>query len=180
LNATARAERISALAERSSYVENVLCHALVASLSSEVWQRDARASLQVFNSEVDDSGFDLVLTLGPHARYIQLKQSHDEKTPTKCSVRLSFSAMPGACVVLMAHSVVDLRLSSFRFVGGAVSSDPMPLIDALSRSKAPGRRNAEGQRKIREHYRDVPIRMFRRALSAAELLDRLFPSSNVV
>ena len=45
----ARAERISALAERSSYVENVLCHALVASLSSEVWQRDPEASLQVFN-----------------------------------------------------------------------------------------------------------------------------------
>lgn len=180
MNTADRAVRIAALAERSSYIENVLCHSLVAELSSEVWRRDPTASLQVFNSEVDDSGFDLVLTLGSCARYIQLKQSHDEKSPAHCSVRLSFSAMPGSCMVLMSHSVGELKISSFRFFGGTTPADVMPLVDLLRHSKSPGRRNAAGERKVRTNYRDIPIRMFSVKLSTAALLDRLFPGQNVV
>lgn len=169
-----REHRIKALAERSSYIENILGHALVVELSSLVWNRDPFASLQVFNSEVDDSGFDIVLGLGAQLRYIQLKQAHDEKTPTHCSVRLSFSSLPGSCVVLMSHSLTDLRLTKFRFFGGA-PSEPMSNIDAMRQSKVPGRRNAAGERKVRTNYRDVPVKSFQGPLSCAELLDVLFP-----
>src|SRR5205085_3823329 len=109
--------RIKALAERSSYIENVLRHALIAELSSVVWRCNPLAALQVFNAEVDDSGFDVVLGLGSQVRYIQLKQTHDQKLPTHCSVRLSFSGLPGSCVVLMSHSIPELRLTQFRFFG---------------------------------------------------------------
>src|SRR5258706_3451736 len=128
MNLTKRERRLKALAERSSYVENVLTHALVAELSSVMWQRDPMTPLQVFNSEVDDLGFDLVLTVGSQSRYVQLKQAHDEKAPTHCSVRVSFANMPGACVVLMSHSMASLQLREFRFFG-ALPTEPMPLID---------------------------------------------------
>lgn len=117
MNLSKRERRIKALAERSSYVANVLRHALMSELSSLVWQRDPYTGLQVFNSEVDDSGFDLVLTLGSQVRYVQLKQTHDEKVPTHCSVRLSFAEVSGSCVVLMSHSLATLRLTEFRFYG---------------------------------------------------------------
>lgn len=177
MNPTKRERRLKALAERSSYVENVLCHALVAELSSVLWQRDPFTPLQVFTSEVDDSGFDLVLSVGSQARYLQLKQAHDEKIPTHCSVRLSFSNLPGSCVVLMSHSLAMLRLTQFRFYGGG-PGEPMSSIEALRPSKAAGRRSASGERKVRLNYRDVPVRDFQGPLSAVELVDVLFPGAH--
>lgn len=174
MNPSKRDIRINALAERSSYVENVLRHALVSELSSIMWQRDPLTGLQVFNSEVDNSGFDLVLTLGPLVRYIQLKQAHEDKVPTHCSVRVSFAKMRGSCVVLMSHALATLRLVEFRFFGSAPSA-PMVCIENMRLSKSPGRRNAAGERKVRANYRDVPVKYFEGPLTAAELADVLFP-----
>jgi hypothetical protein len=58
-----------ALAERSSYVENVLTHRLVSTLAGELWRRDPTLPLNIFNAEVDDAGFDLVLGCGNRLRY---------------------------------------------------------------------------------------------------------------
>lgn len=174
MHSAERDNRIKALAERSSYIENVLRHTLVADLSSLVWSRDPFAALQVFNSEVDDSGFDIVLGLGTQVRYVQLKQAHEDKVPAHCSVRLSFSNLPGSCVVLMSHTLADLRLTKFRFFGGA-PNEPMSNIDAMRQPKSPGRRNAAGERKVRTNYREVPVKHFLGPLSTTELLDVLFP-----
>lgn len=174
INKTEPEERIKALAERSSYVENVLRHALIADLSSVVWSRDPSLELQVFNAEVDNAGFDVVLGLGSQVRYIQLKQTHDQKVPTHCSVRLSFSTLPGSCVVLMSHTITELRLTEFRFFGGP-PGEPMASITELRMSKLPGRRTISGERKTRTNYRDVPVRSFAGPYSAAQLLDVLFP-----
>lgn len=174
MNPAERDNRIKALAERSSYIENVLRHALVADLSSLVWSRDPFTALQVFNSEVDDSGFDIVLGLGTQVRYVQLKQAHEGKVPPHCSVRLSFSSMPGSCVVLMSHTLAELRLTNFRFFGGA-PNEPMSNIEAMRQPKSPGRRNAAGERKVRTNYREVPVKQFQGPLSATQLLDVLFP-----
>lgn len=177
MNTSDRDSRIKALAERSSYVENALRHALIADLSSVIWKRDPAKALQVFNAEVDDSGFDVVLGLRSEVRYVQLKQTHEEKIPAHCSVRLSFSGLPGSCVVLMSHSISDLRLKSFRFFGAA-PTEPMSAIDALKPTKSPGRRTASGERKVRLNYRDVPVRKyFQGPLTASELLDVLFPGA---
>lgn len=175
MNQAEHEQRIKALAERSSYIENVLRHALIAELSSVVWsRRDPFDALQVFNAEVDDSGFDVVLSLGSQVRYVQLKQAHDEKVPTHCSVRLSFSKLPGSCIVLMSHTIPELRLTQFRFFGGP-PGEPMDCIAELRSSKSPGRRNAAGERKTRVNYRDVPVRGFKGPYSPVQLLDVLFP-----
>jgi hypothetical protein len=170
----ARATQIRALAERSSYVENVLRHALVAAIAGEQWMRNPLSCIQILNSEVDDSGFDIVLALGNRARYIQLKQTHSEKTPPHVSVRLSFATMLGSCVVLVAHNLHDLSIANFRFFGSAPDL-PMPDISAGARSIVPGRRNAAGERKRREGYRNVALRRFSPTLSSSQLLDMLFP-----
>lgn len=167
--------RIKALAERSSYVENVLCHALVAGLSSVLWQRDPERSLQVFNSEVDDAGFDIILAHDNQLRYVQLKQAHAEKIPSHVSVRAPFALLPGACVVLMSHSLNDLSLTSFRFYGGSSPKEPMPDIANFAMSKSPGRRAPDGTRKVRENYRNIRISQFNGPLNLPQLFDTLFP-----
>ena len=171
-----RDARIKALAERSSYVENVLCHSLVAGLSSLLWKRDPERSLQVFNSEVDDAGFDIVLACDSQLRYVQLKQAHAEKTPAHVSVRAPFAKLPGACVVLMSHGLSDLSLTSFRFYGGASPIDRMPDIANFAVSKSPGRRSPDGTRKIRENYRNVRVSQFQGPLDWSQLFDTLFPA----
>jgi hypothetical protein len=168
--------QLTALAQRSSYVENVLRHALIAQLSSLVWRRDPLAALEVFNAEVDSTGFDVVLSLGGAVRYVQLKQAHAGKVPASCSIRSSFAEIPGACLVLMSHTADSLELTHFRFFGGG-PGQPMGDVRAFRTSKSAGRRSSAGVRKTRENYKDVPRRAFEGPMTASALLERLFPSS---
>ena len=170
---TDTAQYRKALAERSSYVENVLVHRMVASLAGELWRRDPTIPLHIFNSEVDDSGFDLVLGCGTRLRYIQVKQVHAKGTASKFSVRLDFTRMPGSCVVVVVHTEDELLIDHFLFYGGAIN-EPMPSVEDNKPSTVPGRRDIEGKRKTRQHYRDVRRKKFIGPLTGAGLLDALF------
>jgi len=174
MDALDREARIEALAERSSYVENVLRHAFLAELSCLVWENDPFDSLKISNAEVDDCGYDVVLARGNVVRHVQLKQAHDEKKPQKFSVRVSFATLPGSCLVVISHALADLRPTSYAFYGGG-PSDEMPYIEAHRTTKASGRRTADGNRVLRLNYRDAPYSRFKRGLTAKELLDELFP-----
>ncbi len=170
---TESAQYRKALAERSSYVENVLVHRMVASLAGELWRRDPTTPLHIFNSEVDDSGFDLVLGCGSKLRYIQVKQVHARGAASKFSVRLDFTRMPGSCIVVVVHTEDELLVDHFLFYGGAVH-EPMPSVEENKPSILPGKRGIDGHRKTRQHYRDVKRNKFRGPLTTAELLNALF------
>jgi hypothetical protein len=148
---------------------------MIADLCSELWKRNCHVSLQVFNSEVDNAGFDLVLKLGESIRYVQIKQTHDQKKLSHCSTRVPFSKLNGSCVVLISYKREDLTISGYKFYG-KFPHEPMEPIEAFSASKTPGRRNAEGERHIRSHYRNVPVKQFAVSVNCEELLDFLFPS----
>jgi hypothetical protein len=163
-----------ALAERSSHVENVLTHALVAAVAQDLWHRDPWVSLQIFQAEVDNAGFDLVLGCAGVMRYIQVKQVHVKGAASKFSIRLDFSLLPGSCAVVVVHEAESLEIDHFLFFGGH-ADEPMPSIKHQRSTKVPGRRNAVGERKVRLHYRDVPRKNFVGPLTAHDLVDRLFP-----
>lgn len=170
--------RLQALAERSSHVENILRHAFLAELASEVWHDDPNEPLGISNAEVDDSGYDVILERNGIIRRIQLKQVHEDKTPKSFSVRVEFATYPGACMVVIAHTLQDLKPKSYSFFGGG-PNDSMPYIEAHRTTKAPGRRTANGERVLRLKYRDVPFSRFKRKLSMRELIDELFPSTGL-
>ncbi|MEW6120198.1 MAG: hypothetical protein AB1593_08915 [Pseudomonadota bacterium] len=162
-----------ALAERSSYVENVLTHRLVATLAGELWHRDPNVPLSIFNSEVDDAGFDLVLACAGKLRYIQVKQVHKNGSASKFSVRLEFTLMPGSCVVVVVHSESDLQIDHFLFFG-ASASEPMPNVETEKASVSPIKRGEDGKKRVRPHYRDIPRKKFSGPLNTGQLLDALF------
>lgn len=168
--------RLQALAERSSHVENVLRHAFLAELASEVWRDDPNEPLGISNAEVDDSGYDVVLERNATIRRVQLKQHHADKTPRSFSVRVEFATYPGACIVAIAHSLTDLKPTSYSFYGNG-PCESMPYVEAHRTTKAPGRRTAEGERVLRLRYRDVPFSQFKRSLSMRQLIQELFPAS---
>ena len=162
-----------ALSQRSSHVENILTHALIAKIAQELWSRDPWLDLQVFTSDVDDSGFDLVLGCKGVMRYIQIKQTHLQGKAVKYSLRLDFARMVGACAIVLVYQAGTLEIDHCLYFGG-VSSETLPFIEDHKVSQSPGRRGADGVRKLRENYRDVPRRAFQGPLSIAELTDKLF------
>lgn len=168
--------RVDALYERSSHVENVLRHAFLAELASEVWRDDPNERLGISKAEVDDSGYDLVLERNAVIRRVQMKHAHDEKSPKKFSVRVEFAMYPGSCIVVISHSLVDLKPTSYSFYGNGPDQE-MPYIEAHRTTKSPVRRGADGKRKLRHAYRDVPYSRFKKGLSMRELIQELFPGS---
>lgn len=163
-----------ALSRRSSHVENILTHSLIVAIAQELWRRDPWHDLQVFRAEVDDSGFDLVLGCKGGVRNIQVKQTHLQGNAVKYSLRLDFSKMIGGCAIVLVYRAETLEIDHCLFFGGG-SGETMPAIEHLPVTLHPGRRNAEGFRKSRENYRDVPRKFFPGPLTIAQLLDRLFP-----
>lgn len=164
---------IEALARRSSHVENVLTHSFIAKIAQELWRRDPGIDLQVFKADVDDAGFDLVLGCNDTMRFIQIKQTYLQGNAVKYSIRLDFARLKGACAVVLVYNAADLEIDHCLFFGGA-PGEPMPDIEGNPTSLSPGRRTADGKRKSRENYRDVPRREFQRLLHTSELVDRLF------
>lgn len=165
---------IQALSERSSAVENILKHAFLAELSQIAWEKDPLCPLNISNSEVDDSGYDVVLEYGGIVRHVQLKQAHNKKRPQKYSVRVPFATLPGACVVVIIHAISNLRVSSYSFYGKD-PDQPMPYIEAHRTTKHPGRRDANGNRKLRLNYRDALYSKFEKNINLHELFNLLFP-----
>jgi hypothetical protein len=167
--------RLQALAERSSHVENVLRHAFLAELAGEVWRDDSNEPLGISNAEVDDSGYDIVLERNAIIRRIQLKQHHESKTPKAFPVRVEFATYPGSCIIAIAHSLSDLKPTSYSFYGSG-PDDHMPYIEVNRTTKAARRRTPEGTRALRLNYRDVPFSRFKKKLSMRQLIEELFPS----
>ena len=167
----------TALAERSSYVENILIHRLVANLAGEMWRRDPSTPMHIFNSEVDESGFDLVLGCGDKLRYIQVKQVHLTGSASKFSVRLEFTRLLGSCVIVIVHTADELQVDHYLFYGGA-ADEPMPSVEHNKPTVSPIKKDAEGKKKVRAHYRDIPRRRFQGPLDTPTLLDVLFRSSH--
>lgn len=166
----------TALATRSSYVENVLTHSMISALAGDLWRRDPEIRMDILRTEVDESGFDLVLTMSGLARYIQIKQVNSEGRNKNFSVRADFALMPGSCVVVIVHRDSDLHIEGYRFFGAAPNK-AMPSVDAFNSSILPGRRDKDGNRRVREHYRDIPGVRFTKLNSVSDLLDVLFPET---
>ena len=81
--------------------------------------------------------------------------------------------MNGSCAVVIVHTEDLLSIDHFLFYGGEID-EAMPPIDGNKPSIVPGRRDANGNRKIRGHYRDIKRSQFKKMSTASELLDALF------
>ena len=166
----------NALFARSSHIENLLIHDLLAKLGQEQWRRDPWVDFEIYQGEVDDAGFDLVLGSRGRMRYVQVKQTHLEGRASKYSIRRDFAKRVGGCTVVLVYRAETLELDHCLFFGG----DPgktMPSVEGSPSTKATRGRTAEGDRLVRNHYCDVPRRRFEGPLTVGALLDRLFPET---
>jgi hypothetical protein len=164
--------RTEALSHNSSYVENALRHVFLAQLFRAVWEHNHADKLHVYNNEVDDSGFDLVASLGGIIRHIQLKATHTRGRAKSISAHVALASAQGGCIVWMSYDAATLDISHYHFFGASVGE---LMADFSARKTAmTQRRDINGQRKERLNHRIIPRSKFVGPLSIQELRDVLF------
>lgn len=164
--------RTEALSHNSSYIENALRHVFLGQLFRAVWEKDHVSKLHIYNNEVDDSGFDLVASLGNTIRHIQLKATHTGGRAQSISAHVALASSQGGCIVWMSYDAATLDITHYRFFGAPVGET---LGDFSTRKAAmTQRRDINGQRKERLNHRVIPRSDFVGPLSISELRDSLF------
>lgn len=154
----------------SSFFEKLVEHLFLSELLQEAYLgRGWR--VEVARSEVDASGFDLVLEANGVTRHVQLKSSRQAARTEGQNVHVNLLRKASGCViwVFRSHDPERNRFDlEYRYFGG-LPGEPLPSIEGFAQARAPG-----GAKKIRPNVRVIPKRHFDRLAGIGTVLDRLF------
>lgn len=154
----------------STHREQILEHHFVADLLRSLWQHHHDEELpEVTYSDVDNSGYDLVIEWRGVVRHIQLKSSISSTSPVR--VNASLSRKPSGCVVLMECNA-DLSEVHYRWLG----NPPKAMLDFNGCKPAKHTRaNSEGIKRESISAVKVPRGRFQRFEQIGDLVKVLFP-----
>lgn len=107
------------ISENSLYIEKTLEHLLLAQLSQILWRRSGRHLLEIATAEIDNKGFDVVLTLGSITRHVQLKTLKLGGKRRKIEVNIGLAFKPSGCVLVCEYDPKTLEFESFSFLGNS-------------------------------------------------------------
>ncbi len=159
---------------RSSFYERLVEHVFISELLQEAWFRYG-LPIEVLHSEVDSSGYDIVLECNGVLRHVQLKTSEAGSRTARQLLNVALAAKPSGCVVWVireedaASGRMRLR---YRYFGGG-PGQPLPAIAHL-RVARHAKANALGVKKERPAIRVLPRACFEDVEGASALLERLF------
>ena len=162
----------------SSFREKLLEHVFVSELLQEAWL-NRHQTVEVLRSEVDASGYDMVLECSGVIRHVQLKSSRAGAKTSRQNVNVKLAEKPCGCVVwlIFAEGVTPGRVElSYRFFGGhpgepLCSDEKLRTFKVAKHTKG----DASGQKSDRPSIRVIPKRDFLPEIPGiAELMDRLF------
>ena len=150
--------------------EKVLDPCFVADGTAELWRREV-FDFAVSHSEVDNSGYDLIIEAQRVVRHIQLKAMHVGSTTAEFPVQARLMDKPSACVVLIRHDARTLAITEYRWFGGEPGA-PLPTLgDQIGKHTRP---NALGIKGERPAIRRLQKRRFEPLSGIGMLVDRLF------
>lgn len=162
----------------SSFREKLLEHVFVSELLQEAWLNRKPQMVEVLRSEVDSSGYDLVLECNGVVRHVQLKSSRDGAKTSRQNVNVKLAKKPCGCVVWLnfAEAGTPKRVKlSYLFFGGRPGE---PLCDDETlrgfQITKHTKGDATGHKAERPGSRVVPKSAFTKIASTRELLEKLF------
>jgi hypothetical protein len=158
--------------ENSLYIERTLQHAFLAKLCQLVWANEASPLLEVSTAEIDNRGYDVVLSLGTVTRHVQLKSNRLGGKRRNADVHVGLAEKESGCVVWYEYDPASLEISNYRFFGG-LPGKRLPNLAKFKVAKK-SRGNAAGLKTDRRNVRLVPRNRFRAVSSLKDLLVRLF------
>lgn len=154
----------------SSFREKLLEHVFVSELLQEAWLGRGR-TLEVLRSEVDASGYDLVLECGGIIRYVQLKGSRADARTSRQTVNVKLADKPNGCVIWLQY---EQKPESHRIELQYLFFGELPEQRLPSLSQYKIGRHTRGSKAERPNTRVIPKSDFKRISSIGDLMDRLF------
>jgi hypothetical protein len=159
---------------RSSFYEQLVEHVFISEVLQEAWL-GFREMVEVLRSEVDASGYDLVLECRGVLRYVQLKTSRSDARTASQKVSRALAEKPGGCVVWVERKedwdARRVRLQYLYFGGEPGSA--LPTLDGFSVAKHT-KANSKGIKALRPGLRVVAKGQFERVPTTRDLLNKLF------
>lgn len=159
---------------KSNYYEQIVEHVFISEVLQEAWFR-YRKVVEVLKSEIDSSGYDVVLECNGYIRHIQLKTSYFNAKTAYQDVNIALTSKPSGCVVwILRHEDSDecrMKLK-YRFFGG-IPGEPLPSLDNFKIAKHT-KANAQGIKSERPSKRKVPKGSFYNVDGISELLFFMF------
>lgn len=157
---------ITALSTYSATREKVLEHRFVADVSAELWRRGV-FDFAVSWSEVDNSGYDVILEANGITRHVQLKAMHLKSTTAEFPLQARLETKPCACVVLMLHDARTLAIHEYRWFG-APPGEKLPALGELVG------KHTRGDKSARPSIRRLQKKRFDALPGIEALVDCLF------
>jgi hypothetical protein len=158
----------------SSFFENMREHVFIAEVLQESWVRH-KEQVEVLRSEVDNSGYDLVMACRGVIRHIQLRSSRHDARRQRQTVNCKLAGKPNGCVIwLLAEDNAETGRIRLRYLFfGNAPDEPVPDFDRFKVGKRI-RRGPGGVRPERANTRQIPKSAFRKIESITELIQVLF------
>lgn len=155
----------------SSYREMVLEHLFVGEVMRYCWQ-SGLPHIEMLKSQVDNSGYDIVLEANSIMRHIQLKASHAEARTAGVNINVQLATKPSGCVIWMFFDPATLEFSQFLWFG----EGPGERLASLENFKVGvhTKGNAQGVKAERPNIRYLTKSAFTPLESISSVVGKLF------
>ncbi len=159
---------------KSSFFEQLAEHVFISEILQESYYGSGM-TVEILRSEIDASGYDLVLERNGVTRHVQLKTSRTQSLAAVQKVHTALAVKPSGCVVWIIREecpVARRMRLSYRFFGGA-PGEPLPSLEGFKVAKHT-KGNSAGVKMERPAIRVVPKSRFRAIGTTEELVEVLF------
>ena len=163
-------DHITALSSFSTTREKVLEHRFIAEVGSCLWARGI-FDFSVSHSEVDNSGYDVIMEVGPVIRHIQLKAARANGKTSYVSIQNRLADKPSGCVVWLIHDAASLAIEKILWFGGAAGQ---PLPDLGGKFAKQAKPNMQGKKAEKSAHRELTKGKFDKITSWPALAEVLF------
>lgn len=136
-----------------------------------MWARGVY-DVEVAYAEVDGAGYDLILSIGPVVRHVQLKAAKASGCSVTVPINARLAEKPSACVIWLLLEPDTLDFVGFRWFGGPPGT-PIPNLKGLDRAKHT-KANSSGFKADRRQTYLLPLAKFTALGSFEELVVELF------
>ena len=158
----------------SSYFEKLVEHLFIADILQTAWLKGEK-QIEIARSEIDNSGYDLILECNNIIRHVQLKSSEISATTNTQNINIKLADKPGGCVVWIFRQSNNKKNNfslQYRFFGN-VAGEKLPLLDNFKTSRH-SKANASGIKNERPNIKKIPKSKFIEIKKTEELLNKLF------
>ena len=159
---------------KSAFYEQLVEHVFVSEVLQEAWYGFGQ-TVEVLRSEIDASGYDIVLECNAIQRHVQLKTSTLAAKTVRQKVNIALASKKSGCVVwILRHEDPEkclMKLSYLFF--GSPPGEPLPSLESFKVARH-SKGNAQGVKLERPAIRVVPKCRFVYLETTRELVAQLF------